>query len=485
MSEYDIFGNDDGELEMPTMRGSANLDVQDYQGIYGPSSILDDGLQEDVPSTPGRNPGAASATDVEGTSDFDMLRVPGGMDAPGMKQTTYGASPWGPGSHAGYRPYSQQRTDMELRALGAVDLDAAHTERKPMEQDDMSLEPEVIDAVPVQAVGPWDQEWHGERNQQPSNANVDPMTLYDRESYEYDESSQDTIGNGIFGMEEGVTWRPRDGSFAHQYALPAYIGDEDELGVQQSAMWDSTADEWRVTQPSASGVSLARKVSKMKGAYTPFGPGTMPEMRPEVTGPRSNIEAFGRKAAKCLVVEARAHSPANRSRFLNSAIEALGPGAAARARKAADKLIRLGYRPDVALEDAIAHCVMHAAVKDMTQRGKSNRNALPRLDRMAKSVRKQSGHMMAAATRHLQPLTSNGTTLRKDLGALYNSPAARGMGSVTEGEPTAPPSNGEPAANGGVFTTRNMLIAGGVGVVGYLLYTNRDTIAKNVKKIMR
>jgi len=479
MSDYDIF--EDDELETPTVRGSANLDVQDYQDIYGSSSILDDDLEEDVPSTPGRYPGAASAPDVDGTSDFDMLSVPGGMDSPGMKQTTYGASPWGPGSSVGYRPYSQQRTDMSLRALSG---DASHTpELRPMDHDDsMSLEPEVIDAVEVEEVPPWQDQWHGSRNQQPSNAEVDPMTLYDRTSYEYDDSSQDTIGNGIFGMEEGVTWRPRDGSFAHQYALPAYIGEEDELGVQQSDMWDSTADEWRVTQPSASGVALARKVAHMKKAYTPFGEQQMPEMRPEVTGPRSNIEAFGRKAAKILVTEARAHRPQDRSRFLNAAVEALGPGAAARARSAADKLIQLGYRPDVALEDAVAHCVMHAAVTDMTQQGKSNRNALPRLDRMAATVRQQNRNLQAAAAKHLQPLTGNGTALRKDLGALYHSPAARGMGQVVENAATAP---GErPAANGGLLTTRNVLIAGGVGVVGYLIFANREAIAKNIKKAM-
>lgn len=484
MSDYrDIFDDDD-EMAIPTMRGSANLDVQDYQDIYGDSSILDDDLQEDVPSTPGRYPGAASATDIEGTEDFDMLEVPGGMEAPGMKQTEYGASPWGPGSDSGYRPYSQQRTDMDLRALGDADAGAQSRKPKPMERDDMTMEPEVIDAVSVEEVGPWSKQWHGNRNQQPSNAEVDPMTLYDRTSYEYDDSSQDTIGNGIFDMEEGATWRPRDGSFQHQFAMPAYIGDEDELGVQQSEMWDSTAEEWRVTQPSASGVALARKVKKMKKAYTPFGDdASMPEMRPEVTGPRSNIEAFGRKASNSLVAEARAHRPENRSRFLNLAMEALGPGTAARCRKAADKLVQLGYRPDVALEDAMAHCIMHAAVKDMTQRGKRNRSVLPRLDRMASAVRQQSRRMMSAASQHLQPLTANGTKLREDLGALYNSPAARGMGQVAE-EATAPDATAQANGNGGIFRPRNLAIGAVLGLGGYFLYTNRKAIAKNIKKVM-
>ncbi len=485
----DIF-DDDGELAIPTMRGEANLDVQDYQGYDGSSSILDDELQEDVPSTPGRHPGAASATDIEGTYDFDMLEVEGGMDAPGMKQTTFGASPWGPGSRSGYRPYSQQRTGMDLRALGDIEEEQLPAP-KPAERDSMHDEPEVINAVPVESPVPWDQEWHGAQNQEPSNAQIDPMTLYDRTSYEYEDSSQDTIGNGIFAMEEGATWRPRDGMFAHQFALPAYIGDEDELGVQQSEMWDSTAGEWRVTQPSASGVAIARRVDKMKKAYSPFASDQPPvQMRPEVTGPRSHIEAFGRKAARCLVLEAQAHRPENRGKFLKAALDALGPQGAARAKAAADKLIQMGYQQNVALEDAAAHLIMHAATKDLTDKRRARRpSLLPRLDAMSRTVVRKAGDLRRAGGDHIAPLTQNGNTLRQDLGALYHSPAGRGMGEVAEQE-AAPSSNGNgaPAANGnggGLFTTKNMLIGAGVGLGAYLLFSNRKSIAKNVKKWMK
>ena len=462
----------DGALERPTMRGSANLDVQDYQDIFGPSSILDDGLQEDVPSTPGRYPGAASATDIDGTSDFDMLEVPGGMDAPGMKQTEYGSYPWGPGSSTGYRPYSQQRTGMELRALGD-DAPVQKPERR-MEHDDMAQEPEVINAVAVQEVGPWNKEWHGMRNQQPSNAEIDPMTIYDRTSYEHNDSSQSVIGSGIFSMEEGVAWRPRDGMFANQNAYPAYIGEEDELGVQQSELWDSTAEEWRVTQPTAGGVPLARKVAHMKGS--PFA--GMPEMRPEVTGPRSHVEAFGRKASRNLMVEASQYKVADRGRFLTAAMDALGPGGSARCKKAADALARAGYPPAVALEDAMAHCIMHAAVKDLTQKQKGNASQLPRLDKMASKARKQAPQMREAAGQHLAPLTANGNKLREDLGALYGSPAARGMGIVTD---EGPPSADAPQATG-MLTTRNVVIGAGVGLGAYLLFSNRKKIVKNLKK---
>jgi len=467
----DIF-SDDGELAIPTMRGSANLDAQDYEGYDGRSSILDDELQEDIPSTPGYNPGAASAPDVDGTEDWDMLEVPD-MDAPGMKQSEYGSSPWGPGSGSGYRPYSQQRTDITLDALSGGD-DAAAPQRARVEDDSMRHEPEVINTEPAEHPVPWDKEWHANQNQEPSNAEIDPGTIYDRTSYEYEGSSQDTIGSGIFGMEEGATWRARDGIFANQYALPQYIAAEDDLGVQQSEMWDSTAGEWRVTQPSASGVALARRVDAYKAP-----PSGIRSMRPEPTGARSHIEAFGRKAARCVLVEAGHHHPQNRSQFLNSAIESLGPGTSARVRKVADKLVDLGYPSEVALEDALAHSVMHATVKDLTQRRSRRASLLPRLDLMSKKVQRQGGAMKNAATRHLAPLLQDKGTLKKDLKSLNGSPAAHGIGQVAEEQSLAPA-----VAKAPLVTTRNVMVAGGVGLVGYLLYNNRKKIAKNIKKLV-
>jgi hypothetical protein len=464
----DIFDTD-GELAIPTMRGSANLDVEDYEGFDGRSSFLDDGLQEDVRSTPGRNPGAAAATDVVGTDSFDMLE--GDMDDPGMKQTTYGNSPWGPGSDVGYRPYSQQQTGMSLRALGD---EGGHQEQPKAD----TMREEVIDSVGVEEATPWDTEWHGNQNLAPSNEGVDPSTIYDRTSYEHDTSDQDTIGNGIFSMEEGVAFRPRDGSFSHDFALPAYIAEEDELGVQQSAMWDSTAGEWRVTQPSASGVALSTRVAKYKAPYSPFADA---QLRPEVTGPRSHIEAFGRLVSASLMQEARAQRPEARTKFLASAIDMLGPGQAARCHRAADQLVKLGYRPDVALEDAVAHCVMHAAVKDLTQKGKRKASLLPRLDRMATKLRVTKPAVVNGAAQHIAPLTKNSDDLRGDLGALYASPAAKGMGLVDSGTPAPPSTQEEQAA----FPTKKLLLASGLGLGALLLWGNRKKIAKNIKKLTR
>lgn len=472
--DFDLFGEDD--LAIPTVRGSANLDAQDYaRGPSGEgSSILDDELQEDIPSRPGD--GAGPAFDIDGAAAAGPFMEDD--DAPGMEQTTYGAQPWGPGGSEGYRPASMMRTGADLS--GGDDM----REPKPPHRDSMMMEPEVVQAdramarvvntergVPVQA-----PRWSGNRNQMPSNRYVDPETIYDRSSYEYDDSSQDTIGSGIFGMEEGVTWRPRDGIFAHQFAMPGYIANEDELGVQQSEMWDTTANNWRVTQVSASGVPLKKRVSALRPAYSPFVDGGVPEMRPEATGPRSHIEAFGRKTAAALIEEARVHTPATRSRFIASALEAMGPGTALRANTIAQRLVQMGYPPEAALEDVVAHCVMHAAMRDLTQ---SAGRRLPRLDRLASAVSRARPKMQQAAAKHVAPMTQNKNALRADLGALMASPAGRGMGQVAPESTTLAP------VPTGLLTPRNLLIAGVLGVGGYLAWTNRRALQRNAKKIGR
>jgi hypothetical protein len=469
-NEFDIF-EDDGELELPTMRGSANLDPQDYaRDIDGRGSdILDDDLEEDTPSTPGRNPGAAAAPDIDGTSSWT---IEDDSDGPGMVQTTYGAHPWGPGGSGGYRPHSQQRIDMDLSGA-----DSSPPESKPVRRDSMHNEPEVINAVDVDEVP--EATWHGNRNQMPSNRGIPSDTLYDRTSYEYNNSTQDTIGSGIFDMEEGVTWRPRDGSFANQYALPAYIADEDELGVQQSEMFDTTANEWRVVQPSAGGVPLKTRVSHLRKAYSPFVDGSPPpDMRAEVTGPRSHIEAFGRKVASLVMSEAKSQPGNSGPRFLANALESLGPNMSARAKAVADRMVAMGYEPSRAMEDVVAHCVMHAAVRDLRS---SNRRsgALPSLDRLAGSAVRTRKGMQAAAVKHIAPLTRSTAALKSDLGSLYSSSCGRGMGQVATDAATTS------AAPATVFTTRNLLIAAAVGGIAYLGWTNRKSIQRNAKKFAR
>ena len=453
--ELDDLFDDDGVMPNPTMRGTANLDLEDYADASEPGGFLEDELMEfPVP----KRSGAAPATDVEGTSDFDMLdSAPG----PGMDQTTYGSHPWQIGAGAGYRPFSQQTTDMSDLA------------GEPMpSSNNLSVRAYQSDpVVPVPTFRPT------ERNQMPSNEEVDPLTVYDRTSYEYNDSPGNVIGSGIFDMEEGVTFRPRDGIFANKYAMPSYVADEDAEGVQQSEMWDVEEDNWRVTQVNATGVPLSRAVRSLHPTPPVFDHPS--SLRPEVTGPRSHIESFGRRAAKCVLDEARMMPDrGSRAVFLARATSALGPQMAQRAKAVADGLTKLGYPPDVAVEDALAHCVMHAIMRDLSDRSK-NGGGLPRVDKMAAGLRLRQGEVRKAAADHLQPLVSDARKLQADLGAFHSSRSARGMGQVDATATLAPASSATPAAAARaatptVFTPRNVVIGVAVLGLGYLAATKTD-----------
>jgi len=446
--ELDSLFESDGDLQVPTMRGDANLDVEDYEGPDR-SSILDDEIQEDTPSTPGS--GAGPATDVEGIERLDMLAVQGG---PGMQQTTFGSSPWGPGGGQGYRPYAQMRTDMELG-------NDEPTTVKVAPHDDMLDELRYTPGSAALIVP-------GRRNLQdniePSNDEVDPQTLYDRISYELDQDSQNVIGNGIFDMEEGVTWRGEDGVFQHQYALPAYIAHEGEIDVQQSEMWDATAENWRVTQPSAGGVTLARGVKTLKPPPN-----------------ASKIEHFGWTTAQALVGESRRYRGSARSRFLENAMNALGPGMSARCRKIADRLIALGMQPEKALTSVVAHCVMHATLDDLLK----NKARTPRLNNLAAAAPQTGAVMRQAAQETIVPASSSQAALNTDIAKLKASPSAmQGLGQVAQ-DAASVPVPGASATSATLFTPKNLLIAGAVAGGGYLLWRNRKAIAKNARKLGR
>lgn len=437
-----------GDLDIPTMRGNANLDVQDYERFPGEpdSSFLDDEVQEDVPSIPGS--GAGPAPDVDGMSEFDLTDST--EDDPGMSMSDFGSHPWKTGSGTGYRPASM-RTDLS--------------------GDDMSPASEVAIRIAAQPVAP-----HHPRLQQslkmPSNDAVDPDTIYDRSSFEYDNDPQNVIGTGIFDEEEGVVWNAKDGSFSNDYALPAYIAQEGALDTQQSQMWDSTANNWRTVQPSGGGVTFVRNVKGLKPTADPFVDQQMPNMRPERTGPRSYIEAFGRAAAKAVVDEARMiPSPSVRSQFLSQATEALGPGQAAKCRQVAERLMSMGYRPDTALEDTLAHCVMHATMKDLNDRA-NGKSGLPRVDRMGSKLRAKSGELRQAVTSHLAPIAVDQTKAAADVSALVTSPAAAGMGQVAIPEASVPANTG-----------RNLLIGAAVVGAGYYFLTQTKK-GQSVKRNM-
>jgi hypothetical protein len=459
MSDFD-FDLDDGagDLDMPTMRGNANLDVQDYQRMPGEpdSSWLDDEIQEDTPSTPGS--GAGPASDVDGMDAFDLTDST--EDDPGMSETEFGSYPWKVGGGGGYRPASM-RTDLSGDDPAAGSSPAQEIAIRT------GSSPQPLHPAPR----------HPQRNRMPSNDAVDPATLYDRESFEFDNDPQNVIGTGIFDTEEGVVWNARDGSFANNFALPAYIAQEGELDVQQSQMWDSVANNWRVVQPSGGGVTFARNVRALRPTANPFVDQQMPSMRPERTGPRSHIEAFGRAAAKAVVDEARTiANPAMRSAFLTNATEALGAGQAARCRQVSERLVAMGFRPDTALEDTLAHCVMHATMKDMADRA-NGKNGLPRIDKMGANVRANAGALQQAVVTHVAPIAASKGAAQADVAKLVSSPAASGMGQVAT-------QDAAPAAN----TSRNLLLGAAAVGVGYYLLTQTkqgQSMQRNVKRHAR
>lgn len=316
-----------GRLARPNSRGSANQEVTGFDA----DELLDDEFgYEGMP--PG--PGAAVATDLSTDPfDFDDAEdngVPEGT--PGMVQTTYGAHSWGIDTSRGHRPESMMTSDRNMNTLGSDAIPVANPPRNP------------------------------QAGLRPSNANVDPDTLDDQADDEGDDSR--VYGHGIFGGEASTTWRPSYGSFAHQYALPDYIGKEDEMAVQGSAMWDVTRGAWRIVQPTASGVALSRIVPGSPNgevnSYSPFARAQMPD------APASrNIERFGHEVASTVVRGAATLSPEQRGMFIGNAIEALGPGLSRRAERTAKRLVELGHTKEVALHDTLAHLVMHATSSDL------------------------------------------------------------------------------------------------------------------------
>jgi len=249
--------------------------------------------------------------------------------------------------------------------------------------------------------------------------------------------------------------------------------------VQQSEMWDTTADEWRVVQPSGGGVTFSRKVPALRGRgeYSPFASGT-PQMLTSKSM-TSGIERFGREAAKAIVNEAAdKRGPVERSQFLTNAIESLGPGMASRCHSITSRLVSSGMGPREALEDTVAHCVMHAAVRDLSTKRAGAQ--LPRVDAMAAHVQKNKPAMVASAAKNIAPLSKDPNKLKADVAKLYQSPAAAGMGEIAneQGTPastTAAPTAVQPVAIGGSHTLRNVIIGAAVIGLGYVALTHTET----------
>jgi hypothetical protein len=143
----------------------------------------------------------------------------------------------------------------------------------------------------------------------------------------------------------------------------------------------------------------------------------------------------------------------------------------------AKRLVDAGQSPSTAVEDSVAHAIMNSTVSDLKS-AKRSLGRLPNLDRLSSRVNRTRPQMQAAAVRHIGPLTRSTAALKGDLGALYGSPAALGMGQIAEGSSIT-------AAPMALLTPRNLLITAVVGIGGYYAWQNRKKIARNAKKFAR
>jgi hypothetical protein len=459
----DLFDDDDdflegrGELAAPNSRGNANQDVTGFA-----MDPLDEGDfdYEGLPPGPGPAPATDLMSERQIEEEDDVFEDESG---PGMRQTTYGAHPWGTDTSQGYRPAAMMTTDRNMNSLGEV--------------------------FPVQPAPRNPQE-----GLMPSNADIDPETIYDRRSYE----SGKVFGNGIFEMEEGTTWRPSYGSFAHKYALPDYIARENEMNVQGSAMWDVTRGAWRVVQPTASGVPLSRIVPGSPaggpGRYSPFvrpmTPATQAAQVAQAAPAPKNIEIFGKEVALTVTQGASTLPPEHRGPFIAAALELLGPGTAAKAEKVAKKLTEMGFPRDIALRDTLAHFVMNVTARDMrnavdaARRGKRVSGGLfPSItklsDRTGKAV---GGRIKALRGRLLSPAESNPAVAERELGSFYAS-SAMGRIEYLNGLGNAPAASAAPAvpaapaaSQPGLLSPRNLLI--GAALVGGTYYAYQSGLLR-------
>lgn len=369
------------------------------------------------------------------------------MTGPGMDMTTYGASPWGAGAGGGYRPMSQSRTDDQP-------LGSAEAQRR----------------LGVQ---------------QPSNAAIDPQTIYDRQSYEY--KSGDVIGSGIFDMPEGVTWNANDGVFANHYALPGYIAREPMMYPAQSQMIDSQTGLPTVVQPSAAGVQLAMEAPPGAQVYSPFtqmGPQTNRTPVPRVpyaqtprgmSGdseqtrrhfPSANgaIESFGQEAAAALIRRAAVMKSPQREQFVARAMSVLGPERARVAMVTIQRLMGMGYPSAHVVEQVFAHCIMHSVASEMAHVVRTGQ-AVPPMQSVVRAATAAAAEVgtqqqLANAARRVVPALTNAQAARGELSAFGAAPVRQQVISTLGNDGM----NGLGDESEGMSTGAKVAI--GVGVVG-------------------
>lgn len=352
--------------------------------------------------------------------------------------------------------------------------------------------------------------------QQPSNAAIDPETIYDRQSYEYD--SGDTVGAGVFDMPEGVTWNANDGIFANHYAMPGYMAREPMMYPSQSAMIDTQTGLPTVVQPSASGVQLAMNAPPGTQVYSPFrqmtaitnrtpvprvpyaqtpvpggqsvlnGMGNSPVAQPAPLPSGSAAETFGNAAAIALIRRAAMMKTPQREQFVQRAMAMLGPQKSQVAVAAIRRLIALGYPSTHVVEQVFAHCVMHCVISEMAHVVRTGRPVPPgqSIVRAATTTAAQAGHdpALVDAAQRVVPALTNPAAARAELAAFSTAPA-RGQVRATLGSDGleglsgfsgAPGMSGGAADDKGMGTGTKVAIGLGVAAAGFAAWKYRDKL---------
>lgn len=377
---------------------------------------------------------------------------------PGMVQTDFGAHPWGTGAGGGYRPMSQSRTDDQ--PLGSIEA-----------QRRLSV-------------------------QQPSNAGIDPETIYDRQSYEY--ASGDVIGAGIFDMPEGVTWNANDGVFANNYAMPGYMAKEPMMYPAPSAMIDTQTGLPTIVQPSASGVQLSMDAPPGTPVYSPFRQMTAVTNRtpvprvPYAQTPRgmgglgaapassSAAEAFGHEAAIALIRRSAMMKTPQREQFVRRAMAVLGPQRSQAAVVATRRLMAMGYPSTHVVEQVFAHCVMHAVISEMSHVARTGRPVPPAQSvvRAATATAAEAGPApgLIAAAQRVVPALTDPRAAQAELAAFRAAPVSSEVRSTLGSDGLE--GLGDPASDKGMGTGTKVAIGLGVAAAGFAAWTYRDKLAK-------
>lgn len=433
-----------------------------------PSLSLEEGeLEIDAPMHFGPYAGDNGSSDLSDLDDLASLpEVVGGA----MSQTDFGAHPWGPGSGIGFRPMSLARTDQA--PLGNADDDGLSQERAMLET---AGEIAASSSAPGRRPTP----------QEMAHPDVDATTLYDRSSYEPHDNEgwmePVTSGTGIFDMPEGATFRPDQGIFAHQYALPTYLAEEPETEPYATSAIDLNTGLPRVMQPSAAGVQLRGSTTQ---AYSPFAPpayGQSAQVRtqPGVPMPRSGlgaapttlmgqlgtrrIEVFGSKSADLMLqaVTQRCRSQDQRGQFICNALDYLGPQRSLLAMQAVERLTKMGYPSEHVTRKVLATMIMHETWSDLRRTGGRGANPLPAVTNLGRAL--GSVDMLFAAKQFMEPLTSVMGQVEAEVAQYEGSTAAQEAASLLTPPPA--PTSGVPKV---------ALAIGGIaaGWLGWKLYTD-------------